>query len=370
MNYKEVLFFIAKCLTINHEAHNKKLIESELITENINWDDVVKVSTAHYVFPALYYNLKKANYLHYLPSDLVDYMKHITDLNRERNQQIIAQAQEINRLLINQNVTPIFLKGTGNLLEGLYEDVGERMVGDIDFIFSTEDYPKAITVLENYNYTKVHDTSYDYPSFKHHPRLQKEGYIAAVEIHKELLVEKYADEFNFKLIEKDTQQINDVCVMSFKNQLALSIIAKQINDKGFYYKDISLRNAYDVFLLSKKTTAISAFDELNKLKHPLSCFLASCYEVFNLPKSLEYKSTDDIEKYLYTFYEFVNDDVLRNKNHKKTARKLFISSRLQIVYKSLFDKAHRKWLIQRTTDKDWQKEKLIALGLKKPKPSS
>lgn len=370
MNYKEVLFFISKCLTVNHEPHNKKLVENELIAENINWDDVVKVSTAHYVFPALYCNLKKANYLHYLPSDLVAYMKHITDLNRERNQQIIAQAKEINRLLINQNITPIFLKGTGNLLEGLYEDVAERMVGDIDFIFSTEDYPKAITALENYNYTKVHDTTYDFPSFKHHPRLQKEGNIAAVEIHKELLVEKYADEFNFEFIKTDVQKVNGVQVLSFKNQLALSIIAKQINDKGYYYKDISLRNAYDVFLLSKKTNAITAFNDFDKLKHPLNCFLASCYEVFNLPKTLEYKPTDAIEKYLYTFYEYLNDGILRNKSHKKTSRKLFINSRLAIIYKSLFDKAHRKWLLQRTTDKAWQNEKLIALGLKKTKLSS
>jgi hypothetical protein len=49
-------------------------------------------------------------------------MKHITDLNRERNQQIIEQAKEINELLLTNNIASIFLKGTGNLLEGLYDD--------------------------------------------------------------------------------------------------------------------------------------------------------------------------------------------------------------------------------------------------------
>ena len=108
MTYKETLFFVAQCLTINHEKHNKQVIENELKSENIDWEAVVKVSTAHFVFPALYCNLKKANFLHYLPSDLVEYMKHITDLNRERNQQIIEQAKEINRLLLSNNITPIF----------------------------------------------------------------------------------------------------------------------------------------------------------------------------------------------------------------------------------------------------------------------
>ena len=74
-------------------------------------------------------------------------MKHITNLNRERNKQIIQQAQEINSLLVANNIRPIFLKGTANLLASLYKDLDERMVGDIDFIFSKEDYPNAITIL-------------------------------------------------------------------------------------------------------------------------------------------------------------------------------------------------------------------------------
>ena len=135
MNYKETLFFIAKCLTISLEAKNKQEIEKQLKSTSIDWDVVVKVSTAHYVFPALYCNLQRANFLDYLPQELVTYMEHITNLNRERNEEIITQARELNTLLLANMITPIFLKGTGNLLAGIYEDIAERMVGDIDFIF-------------------------------------------------------------------------------------------------------------------------------------------------------------------------------------------------------------------------------------------
>ena len=79
--------------------------------------------------------------------------------------------------------------------------------------------------------------------------------------------------------------------MSYANKLNLSIIANQINDSGFYYKTMALRNAYDVFLLSKKTNAKDAVNTLNKLSHPLNCFLAACYEVFNSVDSLEYNKT-------------------------------------------------------------------------------
>ena len=154
MNYKETLFFIAKCLTISLEEKNRDEIEIILKTMDIDWDAVVKVSTAHYVFPALYCNLKRVDYLKYLPQDLVSYMELITDINRERNKQIITQAIELNSLLTDHNITPIFLKGTGNLLAGIYDDIAERMVGDIDFIFSKEDYPKAITVVRDFGFSE------------------------------------------------------------------------------------------------------------------------------------------------------------------------------------------------------------------------
>ena len=56
-------------------------------------------------------------------------MEHITNINRERNKQIITQAKELNSLLLANNIRPIFLKGTGNLLAGIYDDIAERMVG-------------------------------------------------------------------------------------------------------------------------------------------------------------------------------------------------------------------------------------------------
>ena len=129
---------------------NRDEIEIILKTTDVDWDTVVKVSTSHYVFPAIYCNFKRADFLKYLPADLVDYMKHITNLNRDRNTQILQQAHELNSLLLANKIIPMFLKGTGNLLVGIYEDIAERMVGDIDFIFSKEDYPKAITILREF----------------------------------------------------------------------------------------------------------------------------------------------------------------------------------------------------------------------------
>lgn len=368
MNYKETLFFIGKCLTINHEHHNKLIIEKQLKDTTVDWDAVVKVSTGQFVFPALYCNLKKAEFLHYLPEDLVGYMEHITGLNRERNEQIVAQAHEINTLLLKNNITPIFTKGTGNLIEGLYDDIAERMVGDIDFIVDLKDYNRCYNIMLNEGkYANFDKNDYNFPQFKHKPRITNKDSVAAVEIHKELLNEKFSHEFNYNLVNNDKLFINNFYVLSYKNQLSLSIIAKQINDNGVHFKNMALRNAYDVFLLSYKTKAKDAFSELKELKPHLNSFLASCYYLFGEIKSLDYHKTATTKKYLKEFNFQLSDTYLNSNKHKNIETKLNIINRFNVIYKSIFNSSYRNWLLKRVFDKKWQSNKLIQLGLKKSK---
>jgi hypothetical protein len=364
LNYKETLFFVAKSLTISLEEKNRYEIEIILKTTEVDWEAVVKLSTSHYVFPAIYCNFKRADFLKYLPDDLVEYMKYITNLNRDRNTQILQQAQELNSLLLANNIRPIFLKGTGNLLAGIYDDIAERMVGDIDFIFSKEDYPKAIRILIEFGYSDVLKIDNILPMFKHYPRLKNDNNIAAIEIHKELLIEKYANEFNYSLVEKQTQIINGIAVLSYANKLNLSIIANQINDNGYYYKTMALRNAYDVFLLSKKTNAKDALNALDKLTNPLNCFLAACYEVFNKVESLEYNNTKKAASYLSVFNSQFTNRKTTKRRHKLIKRYLFLKSRLNILHNSIIHKEYRVWLFKRMTDINWYKEKGIQLGIK------
>ena len=366
MKNKEALYFVATCLTISLEDKNRRKIEKRLQSETIDWNTVVKISTENLVFPALYCNLKRSDFLQYLPQELVSYMEHITDLNRERNQQIISQAKELNILLLGNNITPIFLKGTGNLLAGIYDDIAERMVGDIDFIFSKEAYPKAITVLREFGYSEVKKKNYYPPNEKrHYRRLQKETNIASIEIHSEFLdIKKYACEFNYNFVKKDSQTINGIALLSFANKLNLSIIAHQINDNGSYYKMIALRNAYDVFLLSKKTNAKNAINKLDKLSHPLNCFLAACYEVFNTVESLEYNKTKKIDFYLRDFYSQFTNPIPTKKQSKFNKIYIFIKRIFYILYKSITHIEYRVFLFKSLTDKNWYKEKGIQFGIK------
>ena len=356
MNKKELFYFTATCLTTSLELENNTYIKNLLKSNSIDWDSVLKICTSNLVLPTFFCNMKRSGLLSYLPDGLVDYMKYITSVNRSRNYEIIKQASQLNDLLLSNNIRPVFLKGTGNLLAGIYKDVGERMVGDIDFIISKKDFSKAVKVLRNNGYHDLND--YEMPNFRHYRRLVKDNNIAAVEIHKELIVEKFSNEFNYDLINKDIQKIEGFAVLSYSDKLNLSIISNQINDNAIYFNIISLRNAYDVYLLSKKTSAIDAIKKLPKLKNHLNCFLNVCYEIFNNLSFLEPCKTKKSHLFIRNFNKSLTNTKKQRLKINLIKLFLFIKFRLSFIRKSFFKKKYRKWIFKRLSDKNWYKSKL------------
>ena len=127
---------------------------------------------------------------------------------------------------------------------------------------------------------------------------------------------------------------------------------------------MALRNAYDVFLLSKKTNAKDAVHCLNKLRYPLNCFLAACYEVFNKVDSLTYNSTAKTASYLSEFNSQFANPVQAKRQSKFNKIYIFIKRQIYLLYMYIIYKEYRVWLFKRLTDKNWYKEKGIQLGIK------
>lgn len=355
MTYKENLYFIACCLSISSNEKNKEKVISQLNSSNIEWDKIVKISSSHYVLPALYYNLENQGLLSYLPDDLVNYMSNISEINRERNKKIIQQVIKLNNLLLTNNIYPIFFKGAGNLFANIYNDITERMIGDIDFIVSAKSYTKAINILYKDGYKEVEKVDYESPFDKHHPRMVKEGCIAAIEIHKELVSYEYNKEFNYSMVDKDKQVFEKVTVFSYENKLNMSIISSQINDNGYYYKNLILRNAYDVLTLSKFTDTVQAISKLNKMKHPLNCYLLSCYEIFDKLESIKFIPSQKSTSYLVSFkYQLLNPKKTARK-HKMIMILIYLKHLYHLFYMSIFYKKYRVWLLRRLRDKKWLK---------------
>ena len=122
--------------------------------KNINFEKLITLASGHLMLPALFFNIqkKKASYL--FPEDFIDYIKNIFAINKARNEILLAEAKQLSQLLVENNINHIFLKGTALLLSNVFEDIGERMIGDIDFIIQHKDEEKIIRVLEKNKYRK------------------------------------------------------------------------------------------------------------------------------------------------------------------------------------------------------------------------
>ena len=88
----------------------------------------------------------------------------------------------------------------------------------------------------------------------------------------------------------------------------------------------------------KKPTAKNAFQEFKRLEHPLHCFLASCFVVFNKPKTLQYTTSKKIEEYLIVLNKYLNNRNLHTSNYKKKLRKRLFSIDLQLYINHFFTK--------------------------------
>ena len=221
---------------------------------NINFEKLITLASGHLMLPALFFNIqkKKASYL--FPEDFIAYIKNIFTINKARNEILLAEAKELSQLLVENNINHIFLKGTALLLSNVFEDIGERMIGDIDFIIQHKDEEKIIRVLEKHNYRKK-DSLKLFRLFKpkHLPRRVNENKKIAIEPHLELLSPGWRSIFNSKQLKQDFKKgVKTYKIPNISFLVDHCIYAIQIPDKGFFTSYHSHRAIYDIYNLSCK----------------------------------------------------------------------------------------------------------------------
>ena len=218
----------------------KKEIRKERFN-NLNYEKLVKVTSSHLLLPSLYINLKKKGYLNYIPEELSKYLREIYLINANRNKLLIDEAEKISEVLNKNNIKHIFFKGTRLIREKIYTDIGERMIGDIDFLIDKKDIIKINDVLEKNEYYN----NYIFKFFKsrHLPRYTNSNKLFALEPH-------------FHLFSKTQKLINEKILINsdyFNNDLnqLINILSFQINDYGSFKANYSLRVIYDFYTMSK-----------------------------------------------------------------------------------------------------------------------
>ena len=217
--------------------------------DTTDWDQLVTVASQHLVLPAVYCRLEQKSLLGLLPDDLVLYLEELTKLNRDRNQTLLCEIQQISQLFQLNNIQHVIIKGSALLAGNYYKDMGERMIGDIDILVASNDLDKAFNLLVRKGYNQFLSFNYKVKNYRHRPRQISDTHLGAVELHDQLL----KHDFNH-LIDKDAflsnvEIVNDVIIPNSEYLIWNTVLAHQINDRCYYYNRLNLRAVYDTFVL-------------------------------------------------------------------------------------------------------------------------
>ena len=198
-------------------------------------------------------------------------------------------------------------------MDNLYSDIGDRMIGDIDFLVQEKDYLKTAELILEIGYENQHKMYDDAKTFKHYPRLFRKDVPADVEIHRIPVPQVYTKQFNTKLLFQNKKEIKqsvkpllnssinkinhlknipnrttktrnllersgnpdlsgqpETCntfVSSNEHKLIHTFIHSQLSNEGYRFKQIGLHDLYDFYLLSQKVNiaeVITTIEEKEK----------------------------------------------------------------------------------------------------------
>jgi len=246
----------------------------------------------------------------------------------------------------------------------LYEDIGERMVGDIDLIVSQTNFKKTIQLLKKQKYTTKNEV---YRNFHwHYPKMVKENRIAAVEVHNKVLKKPYTQYLDYQTLKKDSFSIHKITVASFENKSLITVLQKQINDNLYFSKTITLRNVYDSYLLATKTTSKKRILNNKKLEKYLNNYAIVASEILNYPKSLAFIKNEEASKYLKSYLLILENSKAEIKKINLINSYLKLKDKVKILQYSFTDKEYRTFTFRRFKNIEFY---LKQLGLIKSKPN-
>jgi len=356
MTNKELFYFTGKCLMLDEDP----LFREEIITLNaagaIDWLRFSASCSDHLILPVIYLKFQKHGIIDNLPEEFSEHLKYLYELNRERNSRILAQLGSITAILNKNDIYPVFLKGAAHLLDGLYSDIGERIMGDIDFLIPEKDYIRTAKILEDEGYA-LHEPFlyFDVAVLKHYPPLAKPGEPAYLEIHR-LLTEKELSWFNARITDQEKKEIKMLqgChVLSDNHKIAHNFIHGQLHHQGHLTGIVSFRDLYDLYLLSKRSDIHQTLAYI-KAKRKAIAYFAFAGKVFGTQG--RFYTGNNFSAWLFIKKHDLN---LSSSTFYHTHRTIiFLGQRIIFKYipqlvKSIYSREVRQSLIKRMKDPDY-----------------
>jgi hypothetical protein len=359
MNGKELFYFTGKCLTLEeHPEFGSELIR-ENADESIDWERFTGICSNHLILPIIYLKFKANGLLPILPEVVADFWEEIYLLNLSRNEMIIEQLDEIISLLNQNDIYPTILKGAGNLLEGLYSDKGERMIGDIDLLVPEKEYLRTAKILENDGYRSDGKIYGEVGNLKHYPRLFKPGSGVNIEIHRLVVAPPHSKWFSTDMIDREKISVTaktSYYLLSDQHKVIYNFIHCQLGHSGDAYGIVAFRDLYDLYLLSKRVDVSTTIGQIKAKRKAMSYFAFAgsalglpqwFYPIETIPSKL-FHLKHDLNHLSTVFY-------YTNRNLHYFYKRVLIGFPVQII-QSLYSRSMRQSVISRLGNPHWYKD--------------
>ena len=146
---------------------------------------LMQLAGRHQVTPMLAKGILGAEQSRDLPDDFRFYLRFIHARNEARNSALQRQLGEAAACLNLIGIEPVLLKGAIRLVDGLYPDLGWRLMRDLDLLVPRERLHDAVAQLRRIGYAS---SSLAAPRRHWHlPPLARAAAEAVIEVHEDLL---------------------------------------------------------------------------------------------------------------------------------------------------------------------------------------
>lgn len=360
MNHKDTFIFIGKCLSLRQNPSRIPEVRKSLRSGTVVWEQLVWLSSKYLVLPALYINLRDSNLLSDLPAELVEHLDQLHKVNTRRNEGLMEQVWEINNLLVSNGISPIFIKGTAHVLDHLYRDLGERMIGDIDFLVEENHLLRTVELLKEAGYqSKAPFFPDTFKKFHHYPRLINEVLLGAIEVHRQPIPRPYDLEFNFNLINKNKRKARtgtESFVSSDGHQIIQSMMNISMKSSALHFGEIDFRHLYDLYLLSNRIDPLLVVEEFGHHKRHFNKQLILASILFSNPDSIKYYSGKQTERFKRGIHFLLDHpkyySVLRSLQLLGEQFKQYISMPIKVIY----SKTARRTMAKRLGNPSWYRK--------------
>ena len=266
MKKSEAVFALAQF--ISPKVQDKNVLEQLFQSVENDWEMIIQQANRYLLVPALYVSLKEKNLYDKLEDKMLqEYLYEMYKLNKQRNEAIILQVQELCSYLGAIEVTPLLLKGSSALSEHYFDDDAQRSMMDIDIAVPETKIFEAITLLKQKGYKEIDPTQELGKTWHHYRRLYREDRATSVELHR-MVINHKAMKFmaDFEKT-KDTQSATDISnarVLSPTYELYYTFLHSEVSHE-YHTKIITLRHLHHSAVFIHKYQNEIDFEKLQAL---------------------------------------------------------------------------------------------------------